>query len=57
MRHNDTTMENLKIILNEKGQLESLLSNSELDIQILKRGLNDIEIDEAEATLDIIEFD
>lgn len=49
-------MDTIKIILNEKGQLESILSDCEPNIEVLKRGKNDNKIDEYEALLDVVEF-
>ena len=49
-------MSTIKIILNEKGQLDSVLSDDEINIEVLKRGKNDTAIDEYESILDVVEI-
>lgn len=50
-------MDTIKIILDERGRLDSVLSDGESNIQVLKRGVNDDAIDEFEATLDVVELE
>lgn len=50
-------MDTIKIIIDEKGKLESVLADGETNIQVLKRGVNDDAIDEFEAILDVVEID
>ena len=50
-------MDTIKIILNEKGQLDSVLTDGELNIEVLQRGKNDSQIDKFEAILDIVELE
>lgn len=50
-------MDKLIIIIDEEGKLESVLSNSEVDIRVLHKGVNDREIDTAQMTLDEVEIE
>jgi hypothetical protein len=49
-------MDTIKIILNEKGQLDTILSDGEPNIQVLQRGKNDSKIDEFESILDVVDY-
>lgn len=49
-------MDTIKIILNEQGQLETVLTDGETNIQVLKRGQDDSKIDEFEAVLDVADI-
>jgi hypothetical protein len=49
-------METTIIILNEKGQLDSILTDSESNIKVLKRGKDDDKIDQYEASLDVVDI-
>jgi len=49
-------MEILKIILNEDGKLDSVLSEGEVNVEVLRRGANDAKIDEFESILDSVEI-
>jgi hypothetical protein len=49
-------MEIIKIILNSSGQLETILSEGETNIEVLQRGKDDTKIDEFESILDVVEI-
>jgi hypothetical protein len=50
-------MTTIKVILNDKGQLDSILADDEINIQVLKHGRDDNAIDECEAILDVVDFE
>lgn len=50
-------MQTIKIILNSNGQLDSVLSDDEVNLEILRHGKDDNKIDECEATLDVVDFE
>lgn len=50
-------MDTIKIIVDEKGKLQSILTDSEINIQVLKRGKDDAAIDEVEAALEEVDFE
>ena len=49
-------MEIIKIILLENGQLESVLSEGEINVEILKRGIHDTQIDKYETILESVDI-
>jgi len=49
-------MELIKIIITENGQIDSVLSEGEINLEILKRGRDDVKIDEFETILESIDF-
>jgi hypothetical protein len=50
-------MDTIKLVIDNQGQLESILTDGETNIQVLKRGRDDNAIDEFEAILDIVDFE
>ena len=50
-------MDTIKIIVDSKGKLESVLTDGETNIQVLQRGVDDNKIDEFEAVLDTVELE
>ena len=50
-------MQKIVIILQNDGKLESVLSNNEVDIEVLKRDVDDRKIDIAQGTLDEVEIE
>jgi hypothetical protein len=50
-------MTKLVIILKNDGKLESVLCNDEIDIIVLKQGINDKQIDTYQSTLDEVEIE
>ncbi len=49
-------MDTIKIILNEKGQLDCILSDGEASIAVLQHGKDDNQIDQFESLLDVVEI-
>ena len=49
-------MQTIKIILTEDGQLDSVLSDDEVNLEVLTRGIQDNEIDAAEISLDVVDI-
>jgi len=45
-------MPKIIIIISEKGDYEKLLTDTDLDLAVLKRGVDDAKIDRAEGELD-----
>ena len=50
-------MDTIKIIVDSRGKLESILTDGETNIQVLKRGRDDDAIDESESILDVVDFE
>jgi hypothetical protein len=50
-------MDTIKLVIDNQGRLESILTDGETNIQVLKRGRDDNSIDEFEAILDIVDFE
>jgi hypothetical protein len=50
-------MSKINIVIDENGRLESVFSNNEIDLKILKRGIDDTEVDFIEETMDELDLD
>jgi hypothetical protein len=50
-------MTNVVLVLSEEGAFETALSDSEINLRVLRRGTHDNEIDSAESTLEEITQD
>ena len=48
-------MTQITVILNEDGKFETVLSDSEVNLKVLRRGTDDNDIDVAETVLEAIE--
>ena len=49
-------MENIYIILNEDGTLDTVNSNTEIEVKVLRKGQDDKKIDEVESLYETVEF-
>lgn len=49
-------MQNVIIILNEDGTFESVLTDSEMNVKVLRKGKDDVKIEEAESIFEQVEL-
>jgi hypothetical protein len=50
-------MQTIKVILNERGQLDTILSDDEVNLEVLRHGKDDNKIDEFESILDVVDYE